>query len=214
MRRIILVALAVAAVISGAIAISQAATTKHAAAPKTATHKHAKPWKHRRIAGVLVHRFSILRSARSAATATPLSVSDAEHFTEPGTEVAKLQLEPDQARSLDIDGTPAWVIPGGKGMFLLQVDPGEITEGAACSTASQAASEGIILVSREASGPSFIVYGLAPDGDSVTVANEEGSSIRVPVTSNFFKYSGGASARSISIRSAGGAAANTMKLVR
>jgi len=199
-KRMIVVVLAIAAAAFGAIAISQAASTPNA-------RHHRRPYKG---AAVLYRQFSIFRSA-SAAAATPLPPGEAEHLTEQGTEVAEYQLEPAQARYLSVDGAHAWVTPGRKGLCLTVLAPDGRTDTSTCGSSSQAASKGDLLVSRESSGP--VVYGLVPDGDSVTVTNQDGSHGNVPVTSNFFKYSGSASTQSISVHSAGGTAVETTNLI-
>jgi hypothetical protein len=53
------------------------------------------------------------------------------------------------------------------------------------------------MVRESSSGP--VIYGLVPDGASVTVANAGGSSSSVPVTSNVFMYADPA-AQSVSVR--------------
>lgn len=222
-KRIIIVALAVAAATFGAIAISQAdAPSKHRRAPKvvaSATSRAASTpkavSKHRgtvKVSAVLEHQFSILRSAR-AASATLLPTSEAEHLTEPGTEVAGYELEPAQARSLNVDDTQAWVIPGREGLCVTIVHSG--AQGApgmnttVCGSASLTANKGDLIVSRESSG--VVVYGLVPNGDSVIVTNQDGSQSDIAVTSNFFKYSG-SSAQSVSVRNANGTPVETENL--
>jgi hypothetical protein len=53
-----------------------------------------------------------------------------------------------------------------------------------------------------------MVYGLVPDGDSVTVTNQDGSHSNIPVASNFFKYSG-ASGQVVTIHGANGTVVGT-----
>ena len=218
-RRIIMVAIAVAAIVLGAIAISEASPASHrrpqkrAAVVKVTSTRKARSKHH--APGTLLRRFAILRSA-NAASATPLPRGVEESFTKPGTETAAFELEPAETRSLNVDGTQVWVTPGAKGLCVTIPDPPKPpqprTLSGSCGTLSQM-TNGSLLVSREPSGPVLTVYGLVPDGDSVTITSQDGSHTAVPVASNFFAYHGGASARSVSIDSADGTAVETENLV-
>lgn len=218
-RRIVMVTVAVAAIAFGVIAVSQAFPAGHGrvhrgAAVKAASAK-ARPKHH--AAGMLLRRFAIFRSAKAAAaSATPLPSGVAERFTEPGTEVAAFDLEPAETRSLNVDGTQVWITPGAKGLCVTLSEPSKPGEpgllSSGCNSASLIASKGDLLVSREPSGSGFTLDGLVPDGDSVTITNQDGSNTTVPVTSNFFQYNGGAAAQSVSIHSSGGAAVDTQQL--
>jgi hypothetical protein len=206
-RRIIIFVLAAGAAAFGAIAISQAASTSGSRPTNdTATRKA------RVGTGVLYRRFSILRSAQaSASSADTLPAATAEHLTEPGTMVSEYKIEPDNARSLDVNGTHAWVIPGTNGICLAIPAPDGSAIAISCGPLASTSKGGILTVHRPSSGP--IVYGLVPNGDSVSVTNQDGSHSNVPVTSNFFMYSR-PSAQSVAIHGSGGSVVEAVTLAK
>jgi hypothetical protein len=131
-------------------------------------------------------------------------------MTEPGALVSGYGLEPAQTRSLDVNGTHAWVIPGSNGICLAipAVDGSSIAVG--CGSLA-VATTGILQVQRPSTGP--VVYGLVPNDDTVAVTGQDGTTSGLPVASNFFKYSG-ASVQSISIRDAAGSAVQTVVVAK
>jgi hypothetical protein len=129
--------------------------------------------------------------------------------------IAEYQAESEQAHYLDVGGMQVWVIPGRKGLCLTTIEsgpqstgPGLISTG--CGWTSQVLASGVVVANRGGPGPS-IVYGLVPDGDSVTVNNQDGSYSNVPVSSNFFKYSG-ISGQTVTIHNAGGSVVGTQPI--
>lgn len=208
-RRIIIVALAVGATVFSAIAISQAAATsggqrtKHAASRKT----HAG-------ANVLYARFSILRSAQaSASSADSLPIATAEDLTAPGTMVSEYEIEPANARYVEDNGTAAWIVPGAKGLCLTvpAADGNSISTG--CGSLATATT-GILQVHRPSSSSApVVVDGLVPNGDSVSVTNQDGSHSSISVPGNFFTYSS-SSAQAVAIDTPGGSAVETVTLAK
>lgn len=197
---------AVIAVALGAIGISQVARTHSAGS--IVNHP---PIRHvQESAAVLDRRFSILDAgAAAAASSNPLPAATAAGLTEPGTRTGEYQLEPTASRHLDVNGTDAWVVPGQAGICLVVRGPEAgsiITE---CGALSTTVTKGLLLVVRARSGP--MAFGLVPDGDSVIVAKRDDSSSNVPVTNNFFRYSGPV-ALSVSIRGADGGVIRTVPL--
>jgi len=203
-KRSVIFVLAVAAAAFGAIAVSQAASTSGG---RSANHARLHE-KARGGTAVLSRRSPVLRSA-SIASATALPPATAEHLTEPGTMVSEYELEPAQARYLDAGGTHAWVVPGSNGLCLAvpASDGNSIAIG--CGPLADTSHGGILMVQRPSSGP--VVYGLVPNGDSVTVTNQDGSHSNVPVASNFFTCSG-SSAQSVAIHGIYGRVAQTVTL--
>lgn len=204
-KRIIMVALAVASAVFGAIAISQAASTPHARPSHRRTNKDATVW---------LRHFAVLRSA-SAASATPLPAGTVKHLNEPGSMIAEYQAEPEQAHYLEVGGMQVWVIPGRKGLCLTTIEPGPKPTGpglisTGCGWTSQVLASGVVQASWGGPGPS-IVYGLVPDGDSVTITKKDGSHSNIPVSRNFFKCSG-ASGQVVTIHSASGAVVGTQTI--
>lgn len=205
-RRVIIFVLAAGAAVFGAIAMSQAASTpgaqpSHAPVVRPA-HKSA---------ATLIGHFSALRSAVAASSVPALPAATAEHLTEAGTMVAGYRLEPAQARYLGVGGTQAWVVPGANGICLVIPTPDGSAIATGCGLATEVNRTGILQVQRPSSGP--VVYGLVPNGDSVTVTNQDGSHSNVPVASSFFKYSGPA-AQSVSIHSAAGTVVQAATLAK
>jgi hypothetical protein len=204
-KRITIFVLVVGATVFSAIAISQAASTGGRRTIHSADRNADVG------TGGLYARFSILRSAQTAASsADGLPLATAEHLTEPGTMVSEYEIEPANARAVDVNGTQAWVIPGANGICLAVPTPEGAAIAIGCGSLAEA-GKGILQVHGSSSG-SAVVYGLVPNGDSVSVTNRDGSHSNVPVSSNFFKYSG-SSAQSVSIDSATGAAVETASLV-
>jgi hypothetical protein len=146
-----------------------------------------------------------------ASSAVALPAATAEHLTEQGTMVAEYRLEPAQARYLDVGGTHAWVVPGGSGICLVIPTPDGSAIASGCGSATDVSRTGILQVQRSSSGA--VVYGLVPNGDSVTVTNQDGSHSDVAVAGNFFKY-GGPHAQSIAIHGSDGGIAQTMTVDR
>jgi len=178
---IILVAIAAAL---GAIAVSQAAS-----AP-------------RRLARGA--RFSVLRSAKAAVStaATALPASTAKYVTEPGTLASEYEIEPAGAAYVEINATThAWVIPGRKGMCLVVPVWKGLSIDTSCGSTANAAGGSLVMILRPSSGP--VVYGLAPDGASVTATNNDGTSKNVPVAHNVFMYAG-PSAKAVTVHPQGG----------
>jgi hypothetical protein len=205
-RRIIILVLAAGATVFGAMAISQAASTSGGRAPNLTVGRKAHVG-----TGVLYRRFSILRSAQaSASSADRLPAATAEHLTEPGTMVSEYKIEPDNARSLDVNGTRAWVVPGANGICLATPTPDGSAIAIGCGSLTDA-SDGILQVHRPSSGP--VVYGLVPNGDSVSVTNQDGSHSNVPVVSNFITYSG-PSAQSVAIHGPGGSVVEAVTIAK
>jgi hypothetical protein len=123
--------------------------------------------------------------------------------------VSEYKLEPAQARYIEGDGTHAWVVPGGNGICLALPTAASITTG--CGSLADASTEGLLVVERPSSG--LVIYGLVPNGASVTVTNQDGSSAGVPVAGNFFAY-GDPSAESVSVAKADGSQVSTMTVAK
>jgi hypothetical protein len=184
----VLVAATVAAL--AAIAVSQAAPT-----PAPLHHVLSTRRSH-------IGSFSVLHSARAATSgAAGLSAATVKHLTEPGTLVAEMELEPARSVSVEINSTQVWVTPGRNGMCLAVDEP--LVEGRVCGSLANANAGGLVMVQRPISGPA-VVYGVVPDGASVSITNTDGSSTSVPVTSNVFMLADPTTAQSVSVRPVGG----------
>ena len=171
-----------------AIAVSQAAPTP--------TH-HTRSVKRSHIG-----RFSVLHSAKAATSgAGGLSAATAKHLTESGTLVAEMELEPARSVSVEINSTQVWVTPGRNGMCLAVTEP--LVEGRVCGSLANANAGGLVMVQRPISGPA-VMYGVVPDGASVSITNSDGSSTSVPVVSNVFMHADPTTAQSVSVRPVGG----------
>ncbi|HEY1833851.1 MAG TPA: hypothetical protein VGG08_05390 [Solirubrobacteraceae bacterium] len=154
-------------------------------------------------------QFSVLGRGRAAAaspsTALPQSVD--ESLTKPGTIVSEYELEPDHAAFVEVDAsTHVWIIPGHNGMCVAVPAFHGISVASSCGPASSVNADGLIMVRRPSSGP--VIYGVVPDGASVTVIDKDGSSVQVPAKNNVFVYVGG-NPGSVSIRAASGALSTT-----
>jgi hypothetical protein len=152
-------------------------------------------------------RFSVLRSAKLAAASseTALPALTEKHLTEPETLVSELELEPARASYVEIDATThGWVIPGRKRICLAVATRISIVSG--CGSLASADAGGLVMVQRPSTGP--IIYGVVPDGATVTVTDTDGSSNSVRVTSNVFRYAE-PTAKSVSVRAGGGSAVTT-----
>lgn len=208
-KPIVVLIVAVAAAVLGAIALSQAASAP--IQPTTRTRIRARAYTP--VAAALYRRFSVLRAARQAASSTGagLPAASAEHLTEPGTLVSEYELEPAQVRYIDVEGTHAWVIPGSRGICLGIPSSDGYSISTTCGSLADAGTSGLLMVMRGSAGA--VVYGLVPDGDSVAVANQDGSSVGLPIASNFFAYSSPA-ARSVSVRKADGSTLEVMAVGR
>ncbi len=197
MKRILVtIFLATTTAALGAIAISQAASTPLRSSMPVRSTKRS-----------LDGRFSILRSAKLAASSseTALPALTDKRLTEPETLVSELELEPAHASYIEINATThGWVIPGRSGMCLAVSMSVSIVRD--CGPLASADAGGLVMVRRSSSGP--IIYGLVPDGASVTVTNGDGSSSSVPVTSNVFMYAD-PTAQSVSVQAVGGSVKTT-----
>lgn len=186
-RTVITVMLATAFALLAAIAISQAASTTPGRSSRVV----------RRTASGH-ERLSVFQTAK-AASASPEAMLPAvtiRHLTEAGTLDSELGLEPTRATYVQFNSaTHGWVVPGQSGMCLL------VSKGIAilsdCGSLANVDAGSLVMVRESSSGP--VIYGLVPDGASVTVANAGGSSSSVPVTSNVFMYADPA-AQSVSVR--------------
>src|SRR5271166_2156795 len=204
-KRLIAILFGAAVAVFGVIAISQASNSPSPVNRLGPSKKHIAARHHVTVARTLLHRFAVLRAAKSA-SAISLPTGLAEGFTESGTEVAKYQLEPTQARALKIGGKQAWVVPGADGVCLT-LDQGQ-TDSYVCNSVQVADNGGVLLMSRSPKAVS--VYGLVPDGDSVTV-RVGGSERSISVASNAFGYEGGPS-EEVSIHGPDGAVVETQSL--
>jgi hypothetical protein len=204
-KRLIAILLGVVVAVFGAIAISRASGSPPPVNRPDLPKKHVAERHRVTVARALLHRFAVLRAARPA-SAVSLPTGLAEDFTESGTEVTKYQLEPTQARALKIGAKQAWVVPGAGGVCLT-IDQGQ-TDSSVCNSTQIAAKGGVLLMSRSPKAVS--VYGLVPDGDSVTV-RVGGSERPVPVASSAFGYEGGPS-EAVSIHAPDGAVVETQSL--
>lgn len=201
-RRIIIFVLAAGAAVFGAIAISQAASTP--TAQKAGRESVARP-AHR--SNTLGRHFAVLGSAAKVSSAGgELPAATAEHLTEPGTMVAQYGLEPDQSRSVGTGSIQAWVVPGSSGICLVVPTPDGSAVATGCGPAADVSRTGIVQVQRPASGP--VVYGLVPNGDSVTATSQGGTPSNIAATSNFFTYSG-PNVQSVAIRASNGSVVQT-----
>jgi hypothetical protein len=191
MKRILItVFLAATAASMAAIAISEAAPTPLRSPHPARSTKRAPDG-----------RFSVLRSAKLAASSSEaaLPALTIKRLTEPGTLVSELELEPTRASYVEINAAAhAWVIPGQRGICLAVHNGIAIVT--VCGTLASADAGGLVIVKRPSSGP--IIYGLVPDGASVTVTNRDGSSGCVPVTDNVFMYAG-PTVQSVSVQTTG-----------
>jgi hypothetical protein len=195
-RMFVTVVLATTAAVLGAIAISQAASTPVRVARPVHTSAH-----HARA------QFSVLRSAKVAASSseTALPALTEKRLTEPETLVSELELEPARAVYVQIDSsTHGWVIPGRRGICLAVATSISIVRD--CGTLASADTGGLIMTRQTGSGP--LIYGLVPDGASVTVNNGDGSTRSITVASNVFEY-GDPMAQSVSVQPAGGGVKTT-----
>jgi hypothetical protein len=184
MKRALSIILVVSAAVLGAIAVSQAASTSRHLARRA--------------------HFSVLRSANAAAStaAAALPASTAKYVTEPGTLAAEYEIEPAGAAYVEINATThAWVIPGRKGMCLVVPVWKGLSIDTSCGSTANAAGGSLVMILQPSSGP--VVYGLVPDGASVTVTNNDGTSKNVPVAHNVFLYAG-LSARAVTVHPQGG----------
>jgi hypothetical protein len=107
---------------------------------------------------------------------------------------------------LKISGKQAWVVPGADGVCLT-INEAQ-TGSYVCNSVQIAANGGVLLMSRSPKAVS--VYGLVPDGDSVTV-HVGGSERPISVASNAFGYEGGPS-EDVSIHGPDGAVVETQSL--
>ena len=204
-KRLIAILFGAVVAVFGAIAISQASSSRSPVGRLNQQKKHVAARHHVTVARTLLHRFAVLRAAKPAA-ALSLPPGLAKDFTESGTEVAKYQLEPTQARALKIGAKQAWVVPGAAGVCLT-VNEG-LTGSYVCNSMQVAAKGGVLLMSRSPQAVS--VYGLVPDGDSVTI-RVGGSERSVSTVSNAFGYEGGPS-EAVSIHGPDGAVVETQSL--
>jgi hypothetical protein len=144
--------------------------------------------------------FSVLGSAKLADSTsnTTLPALSVKHLSESGTLVAEYELEPAQARYIEINATThAWVIPGRSGLCLAIPAFHGASIDVGCDSLARVNSGDFVMVRRPSSGP--VIYGLVPNGASVTVTNQDSSSTGVPVTNNVFIY-GDATAQSVSVQ--------------
>lgn len=204
-KRLIVILFGAVVAVFGAIAISQASSSQSPVNRLDQTKKHTAARHHVTVARTLLHRFDVLRAAKPA-SAISLPTGLAENFTESGTEVAKYQLEPNQARALKVGAKQAWIVPGAAGVCLT-INEGQ-TGSYVCNSVQIAAKGGVLLMSRSPKAVS--VYGLVPDGDSVAV-RVGGSERSISVASNAFGYEGGPS-EEVSIHGPDGAAVETQSL--
>jgi hypothetical protein len=190
MKRIILtIFLAIAAM--AAIAVSHAASTVR-----------SKP-------AQLNDSFSVLGSAKLAdsTSSTTLPALSVQHLSESGTLVAEYGLEPAQARYIEINAsTHAWVIPGRSGLCLAIPAFHGASIDVGCGSLAKINAGGLVMVRRPASGP--VIYGLVPNGASVTVTNQDSSSTSIPVSNNVFMY-GDTTAQSVSVQADDGSVNTT-----
>jgi hypothetical protein len=153
--------------------------------------------------------FSVLSSAQLAdsTSSTTLPAVSVQHLSESGTLVAEYELEPAQARYIEINATThAWVIPGRRGLCLaIPAFDGASTD-VGCGSLASVTAGGLLVVQRPSSGP--VIYGLVPNGASVTVANQDSSSTSVPISNNAFVYHD-TTARSVSIQLGDGSTSTT-----
>jgi hypothetical protein len=203
--RSLLAAAMLASLVFGAIAVSRAASPHHKR-PAEAAHP-VRPAE----APALYGRFAVLRSARLAASASPdtaLPAEYAEHLVEAGTIYAKFELEPAEAHVVPVAGTSGlWVIPGRNGICLAIPDAVLITTD--CGSVAKATTDGLMVVQRPSSGP--VVYGLVPDGASVSAEGMDGSATTVGVADNVFRRTA-ASLRAMSVRTATGSVVQPVAL--
>lgn len=156
MKRIAITIVLTSAMVLGAYAISQAASSPGRQASQTST----------------------------SLSDTAVPSSTAEELTEPGTAISEYGIEPERATYSAAART--WVIPGRSGMCLVALTPdGNFTD-TSCHSLADADSGGLVMIRRSASGP--VIYGYAPSGASVTITNEDGSSVSPPVTNDVFMY--------------------------
>ena len=128
-----------------------------------------------------------------------------QYLTEPGTQVSEYELEPAQAAYIQIDSaTHGWVIPGRHGLCLASSNGISLVR--VCDGVASVESNGLVMVSRSTSRTRIV--GLAPDGASVTVTDQDGATTEVPVTNNVFTYAD-PDASSVAIRPTGQGASVT-----
>jgi len=204
-KRISIFVLAITAAAFGAIAISQAATTR---VVHSAKHTHASR-RARPIAASLDDHFAVLRSAKTAASSEALPAEYAKALTESGTMVSEFGLEPAHARVLDTGGTTVWVIPGRSGLCLGTPESDGV-RATSCGSLEHADAEGVFIVQRPTSGAATVI-GLVPNGDTISIASQSGSSNSVAVANNVFTYSD-SSEQSVSVHAANGSVARTLTL--
>jgi hypothetical protein len=188
-----LITVIVAAIIAAlaAIAVSAAAPTPRIPAKPTQSADRR-----------LGSRFSVLAGSSSGAA---LPAGTATHLTAPGTLVSEFALEPTSAVAVEINDTQAWVIPGRRGICLAV--SGVLLTTEVCGPLANADAGCLVMVLRPSSGP--VIYGLVPDGASVTVTDTDGSSSGVPVTNNVFVRAD-PTAQSVSVKPIGGPAMTTV----
>lgn len=196
-KRILITAvLAATSAAIAAIAVSQAASST----PVRASG-------HARSSTMGLRYFSVLHSARVATSSEELPASTAKHLSEPGTEDSEYGLEPADARHVQLNAsTHGWVVPGQAGVCLVVPSSNGDWISTDCGSVGSANVGGLVMVARPASGP--VLYGLVPNGASVTVTNTNGSDASIPVADNVFMYAD-PNVQSVSVRAAGASVVTT-----
>jgi hypothetical protein len=162
--------------------------------------------KHGQDAHRLSHRSasipSQLRSSysflRSNATSTDPSLPDG---WQAGAMVAQYGLEPDLAKYAGSpDGTSVWFIPGQSGSCIV-IGSG----GGACGPNAPIAAQGIDVGVVPTSGAPSTVFGVVPDGATITATSSPGPDAPVPVSGNAFGVSSAHGIRTFTITLRNGA---------
>ena len=174
----------------GAIAISQAAQPTRA-----------------RSSWSVARYFTVLRPARAAGSALANSVpaNTAKSLTKSGTLVSGLELEPAVASQVTLRGAKnGWVVPGKRGICLVLEVAHEIAQD--CNEAASADTRGIVMVER--SNANISIFGLIPDGATVSATSQDGSQEPVAVEGNVFSREG-SGIQSVSVRNGGAVVSTT-----
>jgi hypothetical protein len=169
----------------GAMAISQAAQPQRVRSGRS-----------------LASHFAVIRSARLAGSALTASLpaNTAESLTRPGTLVSGLELEPALASNVKLRGTKhSWVVPGRRGICLVLETAREIAQD--CNETAAADSRGLVMIERRDAGTG--IFGLVPNGASVSATNSDGAQLPIAVEGNVFSYEGNG-IQSVSVRNGRG----------
>jgi hypothetical protein len=185
-RRRIVFSSAAAVVVIGGLAMGVAFASRQPASQPPSHHRSG-------LALGLVRHFALLRRgsrADASGTAT-LPQRTLEGIAAPGSIGSQFGLDVAAAKSVSVDGTQVWVIPGSAGVCTLALPhPGGPTDpGGVCGPT--VAAEAGQHIQREASpSGNETIIGLAPDGNTHATVTVRGVSTSVPVVDNVYVTSG------------------------